>query len=77
MFLLWDIVKYCGPKLDLHDEAYDKRNYCLSENPLDLADNMYIIFILSLVSFLWDIFKQYKSRSDASNEASAQGHYCW
>ena len=30
----------------------------------------------TLVSLLWDIFKQYWSRSDASDEASAQGHYC-
>ena len=46
MSLLSDIVKYCGHKLDVDDEAYDQRNYCLSENPLNMADNMYIIFIL-------------------------------
>ena len=48
---------------------------CLNIHSSDRV-NMYTMFIIYFGVPLWDIYKQYRSRSDVGGVTSAQVHYC-
>ena len=48
---------------------------CLNIHSFDRVD-MHTLFIIYFGVPLWDIYKQYRSRSDAGSVTSAQAHYC-